>query len=686
MSAMPSTIKENARAEVERLRREIEEHDHRYHVLDQPTISDQAYDVLRRRLEELEAKFPDLVTPDSPTQRIGAPPSTRFAPVRHASPMLSLANAFSEEELRAFDQRVRKGLVGETVAYVCELKIDGLAVNLTYEDSAFAGGATRGDGFTGEDVTANLRTIRAIPMRLRERVSGRLDVRGEVYFPRAAFAALNEERRGRGESLYANPRNTAAGAVRQLDPKVTAARGLSMWCYSAAGLDAHTQRELLERLSALGLRVNLKTTTLCRDVDDVLTYLEAWREKRKELEYETDGVVVKVDRVDQQERLGFVSRSPRWAIAYKFPAEQATTKIEDVKFYVGRMGTLTPVAWLAPVFVGGTTVKRATLHNMDEIARLGARIGDTVVIRRAGDVIPEVVSVEADARTGDEREIAAPARCPVCETRTEHADGEVAYRCPNPSCPAKRTESLLHFVSRGAMDIEGAGPAFIEQLREGGLANDPADIFTLTREDLQQLERFAEKSAQNLYERIQAAKRRPLSRIFFALGIRHVGETTAEDLSRWIAERHGRTGTLADVWRVLRESTPEDLTEIEGVGPIVAGSVHAYFHDPAEQAFLDKLAAAGIEPEFPAPRPTGGTPFAGKTVVFTGSLRRRSREDAEALVKRLGGTTSGSVSRKTDLVVAGDTAGAKLRKAKELGVRVVDEDEFERLATGSSKA
>jgi DNA ligase (NAD+) len=667
--------------EIGRLRREIEEHDHRYYVLDQPSISDAEYDKLRRRLEELEAEHPELVTPDSPTQRVGAAPSSRFAAVRHASPMLSLANAFSEEELRAFDQRVRRALPGEDVEYVCELKIDGLAVNLTYEDGVFAGGATRGDGFTGEDVTANLRTLHSIPMRLRERITGRLDVRGEVYFPRAAFAKLNEQRKASGEPLYANPRNTAAGSVRQLDPKITASRGLAMWCYSAAGLRVASQLELLERLAALGLRVNLATTRRCGTVDDVIAYLEEWREKRKELPYETDGVVLKVNRVDEQERLGFVSRSPRWALAYKFPAEQATTTIEDVKFYVGRMGTLTPVAWLTPVFVAGTTVRRATLHNMDEIARLGVRVGDTVVIRRAGDVIPEVVSVVEDARDGDEHEIAPPARCPVCDTPTEHGDGEVAYRCPNPNCPAQRSESLLHFVSRGAMDIEGAGPALIDQLRERGLANNPADIFKLRREDLEQLDRYAEKSAQNLYERIQAAKHRPLARVLYALGIRHVGDTTAEDLASWLAERLERRGNLADVWRILRESTADELTAIEGIGPVVAHALDAYFHDPANQAFLDALASpeVGIEIEFPAPRPTAGTPFAGKSVVFTGTLARRSREDAEALVKRLGGKTSGSVSRKTDLVVAGDAAGSKLAKARELGVRVIDEDEFDRL-------
>ncbi len=677
---MPTDPLKAARAEVQRLREEIREHDHRYYVLDQPKISDAEYDRLFRRLEELEREHPELTTPDSPTQRVGAPPPARFAPVRHARPMLSLANAFGEDELRAFDQRVRKALVGEAVAYVCELKIDGLAVNLTYDGGRFAVGATRGDGFTGEDVTANLRTLRAIPLTLRAPQPGRLDVRGEVYLSRPAFAALNEEREARGESYFANPRNAAAGAVRQLDPAVTASRRLSIWCYSAAGLEARTQWELLERLVELGFPVEPHRTR-CEDVDAVLAYLAQWRESRATLDYGTDGVVIKVDRIDQQERLGTVARSPRWALAYKFPAEQATTKVEDVIFQVGRQGTLTPVAVLTPVHVGGTMVRRATLHNMDEIARLGVRIGDTIVLQRAGDVIPEVVRVVDEARTGDERDIAAPERCPVCQTAVEHKPGEVAYRCPNPACPAKHVELLLHFVGRGAMDIEGAGPALIWQLRERGMVNDPADLFALKVEDFEQLERFAEKSAQNLHERIQAAKRRPLGRILLALGIRHVGETTAEDLARWASGRLEGHGSLADVWRVLREATAEDLQSIEGVGPIVARAVHDHFHDPANQTFLDKLAAVGVEPEFPPPPEAApvASPFAGKTVVFTGTLARRSREEAEELVRGLGGKTSGSVSKKTDLVVAGAGAGSKLEKAKELGVKVVDEQVFEAL-------
>ena len=698
------TLKRGAAAkEIEKLRAEINEHDYRYYVLDEPRIDDEAYDRLRRRLEELEAAFTDLVTPDSPTQRVGAPPSTRFAPVRHASPMLSLANAFTEEELRAFDQRVRRSLDGEDVAYVCELKIDGLAVSLTYLDGRFAVGATRGDGVVGEEVTANLRTIRAIPLALRGRAPGRIDVRGEVYLPRSAFLATNREREERGEPPFANPRNAAAGAVRQLDPAATARRGLSIWCYSlvsagdgseahvdarttaearsastATGLAVRTQAELLAWLRDLGLPTE-RHAERCADVDCVLAFLAEWRERRHELEYGTDGVVIKVDRMDQQERLGSLARSPRWALAYKFPAEQARTRIEDVRFQVGRQGTLTPVALLAPVFVGGTTVRRATLHNMDEIVRLGVKIGDTVVLQRAGEVIPEVVRVVEEARTGAERPIEPPERCPACETPVERREGEVAYRCPNPRCPAKHVESLLHFVSRGAMDIEGAGPAFIDQLRERGMVNDPADLFTLKREDLEQLERFAEKSAQNLYERIQQAKRRPLARILYALGIRHVGETTAEDLARWIAERLGRRGGLADVWRVLREASADDLLAIEGVGPIVAKAVHEYFHDPGNRTFHDKLAAAGVAPEFPEPARAAGGPFAGKSVVFTGILKRRTREEAEALVRKLGGKIAGSVGRKTDLVVAGEGAGSKLEKARELGVRIVDEDAFERM-------
>ena len=673
---MPATSDEKRIAE---LREKIEKANYEYHVLDQPTIADEAYDALMRELQSLEAAHPELVTPESPTQRVGAPASTRFAPVQHAAPMLSLSNAFDEGELRAFDQRVRKLLGRDDVGYVCELKIDGLAINLTYQDGKFVQGATRGDGLVGEDVTGNLRTIRSIPLSLREPVRGRIDIRGEVYLPTASFEATNRERTERGEPAFANPRNAAAGAVRQLDPKATAKRNLAMWSYSAAGLEVGSQKELLERLQQLGVRVNPHWRT-APTLDDVIRFIAEWKEKRHTLDYGTDGVVVKVDKIADQERLGYVARSPRWATAFKFPAEKATTTIEDILVYVGRMGTLTPVAALAPVLVGGTTVKRATLHNFDEVRRLDVRKGDRVIIQRAGDVIPEVVRVETEAREKgrDYPEFEMPARCPVCDGPVIHPEGEVAYYCGNPVCPAKTGQRIGHFVSRGGMDIEGVGAALVTQLQEKGLVNDPADLFFLTKEQLLELDRFAEKSASNIYERIQAAKRRPLSRILLALGIRHVGDSTADDLARWLAERLPKDAGLGAVFEVLQTVSVDELQSIEGIGGVVAESIKEYFSRPEEQEFLEKLVRAGIAPAMPAPRPATATgPFAGKTVVFTGTLERRTREDAEALVRSLGGKITGTVSAKTDLVVAGPGAGSKLEKANKIGVRVVDEETFE---------
>jgi len=673
---MPPASVERRLAE---LREKIEKANYEYHVLDQPTIADEAYDALMRELQSLEAAHPELVTPESPTQRVGAPASTRFAPVQHAAPMLSLSNAFNEEELRAFDQRVRKLLGRDDVGYVCELKIDGLAINLTYVDGKFVQGATRGDGLVGEDVTGNLRTIRSIPLTLREPVKGRLDVRGEVYLPTASFEATNRERAERGEPAFANPRNAAAGAVRQLDPKATAKRNLAMWAYSAAGLEVASQSELLQRLDQLGLRVN-PDRRAAKTLDEVIQFIAECKEKRHTLKYGTDGVVVKVDRIADQERLGYVARNPRWATAFKFPAEQATTTIEDILVYVGRMGTLTPVAALAPVLVGGTTVKRATLHNLDEVRRLDVRKGDRVIIQRAGDVIPEVVRVETDAREKGKTypEFDMPAKCPVCGGDVIHPEGEVAYYCGNPICPAKSGQRIGYFVSRGAMDIEGLGWKTIEALMEVGLVRDPADIFDLTVEKLLTVDRFAEKSATNIYERIQAAKRRPLSRILLALGIRHVGDTTADDLAHWLATRLPKDADLGAVFDVLRNVSVDELQSIEGIGGVVAESIKEYFSRAEEQEFLDKLVRAGIVPVMPAPRPAAVTgPFAGKNVVFTGTLERRSREDAEALVRSLGGKITGSVSAKTDLVVAGPGAGSKLEKANKIGVRVVDEETFE---------
>jgi DNA ligase (NAD+) len=662
------------------LRERIEKANYEYHVLDTPTIADEAYDALMRELQDLEAKHPELVTPDSPTQRVGAPASNRFAPVEHAHPMLSLSNAFDEAEFRAFDQRVRKGLGREDIGYVCELKIDGLAINLTYQDGRFVQGATRGDGSIGEDVTANLRTIKSIPLTLREKVSGRVDVRGEVYLPTAAFDATNKERAERGEALFANPRNAAAGAVRQLDPQATSKRNLAMWSYSAAGLQVSSQHELLERLRALGIRTNPHWKR-AKDADEALAFIESWKEKRHDLDYGTDGVVVKVDLTRDQERLGYVARNPKWAIAFKFPAEQATTTIEDIKVYVGRTGVLTPVAWLAPVLVGGTTVRRATLHNLDEVRRLDVRVGDRVLIQRAGDVIPEVVRAEHEARAKATSypEFAMPERCPECGGAVEHALGEVAYRCANPDCPAKTGQRIGHFVGRGGFDIEGMGWALITQLQEKGLVTNPADVFFLTKEQLLELDRFAERSATNIFERIQKARRRPLERMLNALGVPHLGWTTADDLAHWLVERLPKDPSFGDVLRVLRASTADELQQISGIGEIVARSISEHFKKPEEQRFLERLGEAELHPILPTPRPVVASsgPFAGKTVVFTGTLERRSREEAEAIVRSLGGKTTSSVSAKTDLLVAGPGAGSKLEKANQLGVKVVDEETFD---------
>ena len=664
---------------VAELRERLEKANYEYYILDQPTISDGAYDALLRELTDLETKHPELVTPDSPTQRVGIAPSTRFAPVQHTHPMLSLSNVFDETELRAFDQRVRKALGRDDVGYVCELKIDGLAVNLAYEDGRFTQGATRGDGFTGEDVTANLRTIRSIPLRLRERIPGHVDIRGEVYLPTDSFETTNRERAERGEPLFANPRNAAAGAVRQLDPKQTAKRNLAMFAYSAAGLEVPSQAALLTRLRELGARTNPHWRP-ARDVDEVLAFVNEWSEKRHTLDYGTDGVVVKVDRVEDQDRLGFVARSPRWATAYKFPAEQATTMVEDILVYVGRTGVLTPVAALAPVLVGGTTVRRATLHNLDEVRRLDVRVGDRVVIQRAGDVIPEVVRVDVEAREKGKRHplFQMPERCPVCGGTVLHEEGEVAYRCGNATCPAKTGQRIGHFVGRGGFDIEGMGWALITQLQERGLVANPADVFLLKKEQLLELDRFAEKSAANIHERIQKARSRPLARMINALGIPNVGESTAEDLAIWLASRVPPDATFGQVLEVLRAATPEELQQIEGIGEIVARGIAEFFERPEEQGFLARLAELGLRPVMPERRVVRpDSVFAGKTVVFTGTLERRTREEAEALAKSLGAKVAGSVSAKTDLVVAGPGAGSKLEKARQLGVKVVDENDFD---------
>ncbi len=701
-----------ATARHEELASAVERANRLYHEEDAPDISDAEYDRLFHELVALETAYPELITEASPTQRVGgAPAGEVFSEVRHRRPMLSLSNAFSHDELRAFDTRVRRGLglppppqPASDLHYVAELKIDGLAITLRYERGRFVQGATRGDGTTGEDVTANLRTIAAIPDRLAEPVTA--DVRGEVFMPRAEFARINAEREEAGLALYANPRNSGAGSLRQKDPAITASRLLSTWTYALledgdGAIDS--QSRALARLAALGLPVNPEHEAGI-DIEGVIAFTERWREDRHGLPYETDGVVVKVDRFDQQERLGMVSRAPRWAIAYKFPPEQVETTLEDIVPYVGRTGTLTPVAHLTPVKVAGSTVARATLHNMDEIGRKGLLIGDRVVLQKAGDVIPEVVRPLVERRTGAERAFVMPETCPVCGTAVVQDEGAVRIYCPTGACPARLSQEFGHFVGRGGMDIEGAGWAVLSQLLERGLVRTRADFFRLTVEDLEGLDRFARTSAENLHGRIARARiGRPLARVLNGLGIPQVGESTAIDLARWIATRvrpddypPASADAVPDPWfaavdvelrRVATES-PEALTEVEGIGPLVAAAVARYFADPLTGGALTELVEVGVVPERPAVPPPGEAadvgPLAGKSVVVTGTLEGFTRPEAEEAIRAAGGKPAGSVSKKTDYVVAGESAGSKLAKAQELGVPVLDEVGFRQLLAGET--
>ncbi len=678
-----------------------------YYQQDAPELEDAQYDGLMRELVAIETAFPDLVTPDSPTQRVGAAPAGTFSEVVHGRPMLSLGNVFDEDELRAFDARVRRGLglpaapePAPDLRYVAELKIDGLAVSLRYERGRFVQGATRGDGTTGEDVTANLRTIAVLPERLREPVSA--EIRGEVFMPKAEFARINAEREEAGLPTYANPRNSGAGSLRQQDAGVTAARRLSSWSYQLIedGPDGRpivaSQSGALARLTSLGLPVNPDRAEGL-DIEGVIGFLQAWREKRHQLPYETDGVVVKVDRLDQQERLGMVARAPRWAIAFKFPPEQVETLLEDIVPYVGRTGTLTPVAHMRPVKVAGSTVARATLHNLDEVRRKDLRIGDWVVLQKAGDVIPEVVRSLPERRTGSEREFAMPAACPVCGTTVVRDEGAVRHYCPNQKCPARQAHEFAHFAGRGGMDIEGAGWSVLEQLLERGLVKTRGDFYRLTLDDLAGLDRFARKSAENLKASIERSRRRPLSRILNALGIPQVGEQTAIDLAAWVAGRWPRESGESDgewtrrVAGALPGVTSDELQEVAGVGAVVAASIAGYFANPETAAVLADLVDAGVVAEPPARRAVPGSgaaagsgagPLAGKTVVVTGTLPGLDRAAAQEAIRAAGGKVSGSVSKDTSYLVAGENAGSKLAKATELGVPVLDADGFHRLLAG----
>ena len=668
--------KDEARKQVSRLRESINRHNHLYYVLDSPEISDAEYDRLMRRLSELEEQFPDLITPDSPTQRVGAGPLAAFKEVRHSTPMLSLSNAFDEDEIREFDGRVRK-LLGEDrrFQYVAEPKLDGLAVELIYEKGVFTVGSTRGDGVTGEDVTQNLKTIRSVPLRLRPAKHGKtpalLEVRGEVIMKLAAFRKLNEEREEAGESLFANPRNAAAGSLRQLDPGVTASRPLEIFLYGVGrveGVKFASQHEVLTALPEMGLRVN-PNFDICGTLDEALEYYRRMEAKRDQLGYEIDGVVLKVDDFGLQDELGTISRSPRWALAAKFAARQETTKVLDIVVQVGRTGALTPVAVMEPVSIGGVTVSRATLHNQDEIDRKDVRIGDTVVVQRAGDVIPEVVSVVTSKRTGRERKFVIPGKCPVCGSRAVRLEGEAASRCTGMACPAKLAEAVFHFASRRAMNIDGLGGKIIARLIEAGLVRSVADLYALDKSDLLKLERMGEKLAENILASIDGSRKTSLPRFIYALGIRHVGE----HLSQVLAAHFGALDKFMAAGQ-------EELQTVAEVGPRVAQSISTFFGEKQNLKVLEKLFANGVSvsgERRSAGRASGK--LAGKSFVFTGTLERHTREEASSLVEALGARIASQVSSKTDYVVAGADPGSKLDRAKTLGVTILTEKEFEKL-------
>jgi len=660
---------------IESLREKIRHHEYLYYVLDQPSISDQEFDQLMQQLKDLEGENPSLIAPDSPTQRVGGKPREGFVKVRHSSPMLSLDNTYNEEELRGWERRVHELSGRKDVDYVCELKLDGMSLALIYENGRLARGVTRGDGTTGEDVTLNVRTVRSVPLsidldRLKKAgIPPNFEARGELLMPTAAFRKLNEERERNGLATFANPRNFTAGTVRQLDANVTAERRLDFFPYilltnGRTHFDRHS--ETLTALDTAGFKVNANRK-LVHSMDEVWSFIQQWEGKRDSLPYEIDGIVIKVDRTGLQNELGFTGKAPRWAIAYKYAARAGITKLENVRWQVGRTGKLTPVAGLAPVPIGGTTVRNATLHNMDEIGRLGVKIGDYVQVERGGDVIPKVAKVidDKDHPRGNQ-EIEAPEKCPVCGTKVARTEGEVDYRCVNANCPAKLLGTILHFASRGVMNIDGMGEALVTQLAEKGLVKNVADIYKLTKADLLSLERFADKSAQNILDEIENSKNLPLERVIYGLGIRMVGERTAE----FLAEHFGSMEAIAN-------ASVEELQNVGEVGPKIAESIAEFFANPANRELVKRLEKAGLK--FTGEKKERGTKLAGKTFVLTGTLAKYTRDEAKKMIEDAGGKVAGSVSKKTDYVVAGADAGSKLDKAKELGVAVVDEKEMEKL-------
>lgn len=668
MKGLENMDLQNAEAKVKELHNLLNQYGYEYYVLDKPSVPDAEYDRLLKELVELENEHPQLKTADSPTQRVGGEILDMFEKVEHQTPMLSLGNAFNEEDLRSFDRRVRQ-TAGENLSYVCELKIDGLAVALKYEDGLFIQGATRGDGTIGEDITVNLRTIRSIPLRLSEPVS--IEVRGEAFMPGRSFEALNKGKEERGEEPFANPRNAAAGSLRQLDPRIAASRNLDIFLYGISntgdtGVESHSAG--LDYLETLGFKTN-KERRRCADIDEVIEYVSSWTEKRPNLDYDIDGIVIKVDSLALQEELGATAKSPRWAIAYKFPAEEVVTTLRDIELSVGRTGVVTPTALLEPVRVAGTTVQRASLHNEDLIREKDIKIGDKVVVKKAGDIIPEVVNVLAEQRTGEEREFVMPTHCPECGSELVRLEGEVALRCINPKCPAQIREGLIHFVSRNAMNIDGLGEKVVSQLFAKELIKDVADLYKLTHEALIGMERMGEKSVNNLLQAIEASKQNSLEKLLFGLGIRHVGAKAAKTL----AQHFGTVDNLMD-------ASEEDLTAINEIGGKMAGAIVAFFEQEEAKELIRELKEYGVNMEYKGPKPVAAADsdsfFAGKTIVLTGKLSILSRNEAKEKIEALGGNVSGSVSKKTDLLIAGEDAGSKLAKAQDLGIDIWNEEQL----------
>jgi len=670
---MPAAAKDLGK-KIESLRDKIRHHESLYYVLDSPEISDAEFDKLMQQLKQIESDHPDLVTPDSPTQRVGGKPREGFVKVPHSSPMLSLDNTYNEEELRDWERRVHELSGRSDVDYVCELKLDGMSLALVYEDGKLARGVTRGDGSVGEDVTLNIRTVRSIPLVIpseklkKAGIPADFEVRGELLMPTASFKKINDERERDGLPTFANPRNFTAGTVRQLDSNITAQRRLDYFPYmllrnGRTYFDRHWKT--LSAIDAAGFKVN-QNRKLVSSMDEVWAFIQQWEAKRDSLPYEIDGIVIKVDRTSLQDELGFTGKAPRWAIAYKYAARAGITKLENVRWQVGRTGKLTPVAELVPVSIGGTTVRNATLHNVDEIQRLGVKIGDWVRVERGGDVIPKVVEVDKDHPRGKD-DIDVPDKCPVCGTRVMRTEGEVDYRCVNANCPAKLLGTILHFASRGVMNIDGMGDALVTQLTERGLVKNVADIYKLTKENLLSLERMGEKSAQNILHEIEGSKKLPLERVIYGLGIRFVGERTAQ----FLAEHFGSM-------EALQQARVEELQNVDEVGPRIAESIAEFFSIPANRKLVERLREAKLT--LTGEKKQRGTKLTGKTFVLTGTLPRFTRDEAKKMIEDAGGKVTGSVSKKTDYVVAGSDAGSKLDKARELGVAVIDEAQMEALA------